>query len=447
MIKKTNTFFLRLMFFSSVLMPLPAFSLDLAESLARAQQYDATFQADYAIYMAAIESRPQSLAALLPDVNLNLFSQKTDIEISRSTGLFTNTKNDFTTDGYSVTLKQPIYNQQLFNLFERSDALVSQALANFETAKQDLITRVATAYFNVLAAQDNLDFATAERKTNERLLEQAQERFKVGLIAITDVKDVQARHDTSVAQEIVAENLLSNTREELWVIIDADASNPSPLHEKIPLAVPTPEDITAWKDSAIAGNLTLRAAKYAVEAAEQAYDSSRAGHYPSLDFSAGYTSSSANGSSFGFGGRDTDETIYGLSLNVPIYSGGLTSSKIRESASLLSQTKAQHDRARRVTIQQSRTAYLGVIASISQVKALKQALTSTQTADEATQAGYEVGTRTSVDVLQVQSNLFKSERDYARSRYDYILNILKLKQSSGTLSADDIEEINQWLVH
>ena len=433
------------------LVPFVAHSLDLVEAYKRAEDYDASIRASYAEYQAAIESEPQSLSALLPNVNLNIFSSTRDTDITNATGTFVGSagSSEFDSDGYSVTLTQTIYNQQLFDLMDQSNALSSQALASFEAAKQDLIVRLATAYFNVLDAHDNVTFATAEKKTNASLLEQNRERFRVGMLAITDVKEAQAKYDTAIAEEIIAKNNLSNAKEALWVIINTDTSELNPLKAKIPLVVPEPVDINAWKDKAVSSNLNLRAAKYSVDAASDAYDSSRAGHYPTLNLNAEKREVSSDGAdlSTGVGTLDKDDTTLMLQLTVPIYSGGFTNSKIRQSAAELDQARALHEKEKRLTVQQTRTAFLGIQAAIAQVKALKQALSSTETAVEATETSYRAGIRTSVDVLQIQSALFKSERDYARSRYDYILNVLELKQAAGILSLEDIQQINQWLVH
>ncbi len=444
------THWLKILLFTVAVNP-AAHALDLIEALTLAEQNDAQIDAAYSAYLSILEQQNQSSAALYPEIFVDVFARDSTIDkkYTGSTTILQDSKNSYKTKGYSLKLNQPLYNQELFDLVAQSDALALQSLAAYETAKQNLITRTAAAYFQVLGAIDNLEFATAEKKANAKLLEQNQERFNVGLIAITDVKETQATYDTSVAQEIVAINTLSNNREALWVIINAPAENLSSLHEKIPLLSPDPDDIKQWQDKAIKNNMELRATKYAVEAAKSKYDSSNAGHYPTLSLNASYGFSDADNSPFGdtFGGSKSTDSVIGVNLNMPIYRGGFTSSKTRQSLSELDQAKAVHEQQRRVTIQQTRIAYLTIKASILQVKALKQALISTESALEATQAGYEVGTRTSVDVLITQGNLFRSERDYAKSRYDYILNLLEIKRAAGSLSAADVQQINQWLVN
>ena len=419
-----------------------AFALDLVEALTLAQKNDVILQAAEADYLALTEVESQSTSALLPAVSLSLFTQNNSTEITNSAS---NGESDFTTDGYTVSLKQTLYNQQLFDAMDESEAFSAQALAGFEAAKQSLILRLSQAYFGVLAAQDNVAFAEAEKKANERLLKQNQERFKVGLIAITDVKEAQANYDSTIAQAIIASNNLSNQQEALWFIIKQRPETLSSLRESIPLSFPEMEDIKIWQDKAIANNLLLRAARYSVEAAKNNYAGQRSGHYPTLSLNAQHSSSSADGSVSGTGGSDVDDTSIGLSLDIPIYSGGYTSSKIRQSAAELDRAKILFEKQQRQTIQEMRVAYLGVKAAIAQVKAFKQVLISTESATEATQLGLEVGTRTSVDVLLAQGNLFKSQRDYAQARYDYILKLLEIKYAAGLLSSDDIQHISQWL--
>lgn len=434
-----------LFIFSAGLTSLPLHALDLVEALELAQQNDVVLQAAQAEYIAISETESQSSAALLPSVSLDLFAQKTTSETSNATGGFTNGTKDFTTDGYTLSLQQTLYNQQLFDTMQASESISAQALASFEAAKQALILRLAQAYFAVLAAEDNVAFAEAEKKANERLLKQNQERFKVGLIAITDVKEAQANYDSAVAQAIIAHNNLSNQQEALWFIINRRPESLNALQESIPLIFPELENIKVWQDKALANNLNLRAARYAAEAAKNSYDSQHAGHYPTLSLNAQYSSTSADGSSLGIGGRDLDDTSVGVNLNIPIYSGGFTSSKVRQSAAEFEQARILLEKQQRQTIQEMRVAYLGVQAAIAQVQAFKQVLISTQTATEATQLGFEVGTRTSVDVLLAQGNLFRSQRDYAQARYDYILKLLEIKYAAGLLSSDDIQQISQWL--
>jgi outer membrane protein len=436
---------LQVLLFTLVINP-AAHALDLIETLTRAEKYDALLQVALADYMAVQETSGISESVLLPQISFNAFIAENSIKITKSSTL-PNSDSDFSTDGFSLSLDQVIYNQQVWDTLDQSNALIAQAAANYESARQALIIRAATTYFVVLGAQDNLEFSRAEKESAEQQREQSKERFNVGLIAITDVHEAQANYDSAVAREILAVNTLYNSKEALRVIIDDPLGELKPLIEEFPLKNPDPDDIKQWQNRALTENLDLKATMSGLRAAKDGYDSSRAGHYPTVNLRANYSSNSADGNSLGLGGRDTDSTNITLSLTVPLYEGGLTNARTRKSAAEVDRAQALLDQQRRVTIQEIRTAYLGVQTAISSVNAYKQALKSSRTALQATQAGFDVGTRTSVDVLIVEGSLYDSERNYARSKYDYLLAVLELKRAAGSLSAMDIRNINQWLVH
>lgn len=424
------------------------YALDLKEALERAEKYDATVRQAMSDYMAAEELYPQSRANLLPDLQLGGFYQRNDTSRENSTGGFvTDVDSNFTSKGYDVTLNQVIFNKAFWDAMEQSEALVAQAAASYEAAKQDLIIRTATAYFNVLGAQDNVAFTRAEKEAIGRQLEQSRERFNVGLIAITDVRESQASYDNAVANEIVAENTLRNNIEALRVIIGDPVDDLAPLAETFPLLLPEPADIDQWQSMALDNNLSLKAARFGLTAARENYEASRAGHYPILNLRAAHTFDSADGSALGpaFGGSDNTANSVAAQLNVPIYQGGGTSSRVRQANAEVWSAQAGVDQAIRITVQQVRDAYLGVEASVSSVQAFYQALVSAKTSVEATEAGFEAGTRTSVDVLLVQGRQFEAERNYARSRYDYLLVLLELQRAAGSLTREDVWRINQWL--
>ena len=423
-------------------------ALDLKEALERAEQYDATLRSALADYMAAEELFPQSRANLLPDITAGGFYQRNDTsrENSAAGGLPDNDAN-FTNKGYDLTLNQVVFNKALWDAMEQSEALVAQAAANYEVAKQDLIIRTASAYFNVLGAQDNVAFTRAEKEAIGRQLEQSRERFNVGLIAITDVRESQASYDNAVANEIVAKNTLRNNIEALRVIIGDPIDDLVPLAEKFPLLLPEPADIDQWQSSALDNNISLKASRFGLTAAKENYEANRAGHYPILNLRAAHTFDAADGSALGptFGGSDNTANSVAAQLNIPIYTGGGTSSRVRQANAEVWSAQAIVDQSIRTTVQQIRDAYLGVEASVSSVQAFYQALVSAKTSVEATEAGFEAGTRTSVDVLLVQGRQFEAERNYARSRYDYLLVLLELQRAAGSLTREDVWQINQWL--
>ncbi len=421
-------------------------ALDLSEALELAQQYDTTYQVAYATYQSAVEASSQSTAAILPQLgfNANIVRGERDTEISGTT-----TSADTDSQGYSLNLNQVIYDKSVFDNLDQGDAIAAKALADLEAAKQDTIIRVTQAYFDVLTAIDTLETASAEKKAIGKQLEQSKERFNVGLSAITDVKEQQASYDIAVADEIIANNNLSNGREALRVIINTYPENLEIVRDDIPLAVPEPMNIDAWQEKSLQNNFLLLAAKYSVDAAQSAYDGSKGGHYPTLSLNASYGVNDSDPSSFlgtATPAREDTDTQVILNLDIPIYSGGATSSTVRQKVSELSRAKSLLEQERRRTIALSRSSYLSVEADISTVKARKQAVISTQTSLDATLAGYDAGTRTSVDVLLSQRLLYSSQRDYYVARYTYIINSLELKRVAGTLSISDVDEINKWLV-
>jgi len=414
---------------------------DLVQVYELAKRNDATYLAAVEEYNAAKEASPLAWSAVLPQLNLSGVHSEinNDQTVGPSPGTY-----DYKSDSYSVTLTQTIYRQEQFDRISQAGAEVAAAEARYNNAGQDLILRVATQYFTVLGATDNLSFAKAEKKAIEQQLFQARERFKVGLTAITDVHEAQARYDQAVASEIEAENLLVSNKERLQVITNQPLNNVAALKEDAPLVSPDPADVDIWIKTAVDNNLLLLAADKNMQAARSALGVARSGHFPTLDLQADYTDYD-QGSGASTGPLEQDGTTVSLVLNFPLYLGGAVNSASRQAAASYEKARQDHEFQRRVTVSGTRNAYLTVLSTISRVTALKQALVSTQTALEATQAGYEVGTRTAVDVLNAQRELFRAERDYARARYDYYIQTLQLKQSAGTLTDADLKLVNAWL--
>jgi len=425
----------------------PSLALDLKEAMELAEQYDTTFQAAFAGYLAASEASTQSTSAILPQVGFNAYYQRGDTENDRN-GVVTTSENN--SDGYSLNLNQVIFDKTTFDNLDQGDAIVAKAIADLEVAKQETIIRVSTAYFDVLTAIDTLETATAERIAIGKQLEQSTERFNVGLSAITDVKEQQASYDVSKANEIIAANDLSNKRETLRFIINTYPENLKVADENMPLVIPEPMNIDEWVNKSLQNNFSIISANYSLKAAQSAYDGSKGGHYPSLSLNASYGVNSIGERDFGIGTvippyDNTDKKLM-LNLDVPIYSGGLTSSTVRQRASERDQAQALLEQERRRTTGLARSAYLSLEADIANVKARKQAIISTQTSLDATLAGYDAGTRTSVDVLLSQRQLYGAQRDYSVARYTYLSNSLRLKQVAGILTPKDIDAINEWLI-
>ncbi len=429
-----------------------AHATDLLDIYQQALNQDARLSAAQAGFQAAKERRPQAVSALLPQLNLGgqyareeLDSmQEIDIDDDPNTDTVVQSQaGSFSTDGYTLRLDQVIYDHALILRLRQSGASIAQAQAELDAVAQGLIVRVSEAYFNVLAARDNLEFARAEKNAIARQLEQAQEQFEVGIIAITDVKEAQAAFDRAIAQVVDARNRLVLNREALRVITGEVAANLNRLGETLPLVSPEPAAIDAWVATAVRRNLRLLAREFATENADFELGLQRARHYPSLGLFAEKSENDTGGGIFG--ASQTDDEVIGIELNMPLFSGGFASSRIEEASYRLEQARDLEELQRRETVRQTRASYLSVIAGISQVTALRRALESNQAATAAARVGFEVGTRTSLDVLLALRELFRTQRDLSRARYDYLLDTLRLKQAAGTLSVEDLVALNAWL--
>ena len=418
--------------FTLVLQPYRVEAENLLEVYQLALENDSQFQAAAFNYQSSLESRAQAKAAFLPQLNATGSTALYDVDNDRN--------ESYNSHQFSLSLNQSLFNRKNQITEQQADLSIAQAQAELTQAEQDLIFRTAEAYFGVLSAQENLQFAQSEKTAIEQQLEQAERRFEVGLIAVTDVKEAQAAYDLAVADEIVAENELANAKEALRVITGHNTDTYASLTESAPLIKPEPENIEKWVDTAETSNLTLRVAEYAAEIANQQIELARSGHYPVIGVGANYNKTSQDG-----GAGDSDVGVLQLQVEVPLYSGGLVSSQTRQAKYEAQLAAEQYELARRNTAQQTRNAYRGVLAGISQVKALKQALQSTQIAAEATETGFEVGTRTAVDVLQSLRDTYRARANYSGARYNYILNSLGLKQATGILEVADIEAVNDWL--
>ena len=416
----------------------PLIAQNLVDIYQLAEQNDATLKIAQADFNAASESLPLATSARRPQVNFSVQQSLRETDSSR-TG--SNTNDDL---GYTLSLTQTIYNAQTSAQVDSAEALVQQAAANLKVAEQDLVIRVASSYFAILSAQDSVKFARAEQNAIARQLEQAQKRFEVGLIAITDVHEAQALYDSSLAQFLLAENQLDNAFQALQVITAEPSSSVlAELGERLPLIIPQPADIQAWVDTSLQSNQNLAAALSASNAARYELKRQSRGHYPTVDFSASYNDSKIDDDRLGEYNQDDISLL--VQLNIPLFTGGRISAARQQAASAYLSAQNTALLQNRLTSQQTRIAYLGVISGIGQVKAFKQALNSSTTALEATEAGFEVGTRTSVDVLVSLRETFRAQRDYSSSRYDYLINTLKLKQAAGLLLADDLTAINRFL--
>jgi len=437
--KNNHNFKTLALFLGLLTIPAVGQATSLLEVYQQALQSDPRIHEAEARRLAALEAEPQARGLMLPQVNFS--GDWTNIQAS-GPGNFSDPDNpggtlpgtsdtDIDDTNWNVSLRQTVFRWDQIVGLRQADKIVAKAEANREFAQQDLVVRVGQRYFDVLAAEDRLTSTHANRQAIARQLEQAKQRFEVGLIAITDVQESQAAHDQAVADEIAAKRVLATAREFLREITGQHVGTLSAPGDEFPMRAPNP--------------------------ASEAVSYRRNGHYPTIDLVARTGSRERDGGGTARLDRDpntpipfssfseSDSDTIGIEITVPLFSGGRTSSRVREAVYLHRAAREQLQRVTRETERSIRDSYLGVLSEMSRVEALKQAVASSQTALEATQAGFEVGTRTIVDVLDSQFALYRSITLFYQSRYDYLMNVLRLKQAAGNLQIQDLEEIDQWL--
>ena len=412
---------------------------DLASVYALATQNDPALRAAKATRDATLEAEPLARSQLLPEVALTGAANYTNRDANSSpAGGF---NEDFGSASAAVQLTQPLYRKDRLVQLEQAEDQVAQADVDLATAEQDLIVRVTEAYFGVLSAEDTLRFTEADVKAIERSLDQAKQRFDVGLIAITDVNEAQARYDSARADAIVAQNDLDDAFESLAEITGKPTGDLAGLRTGVQFDPPDPASLDEWTETALQNNPGVISARYDVDIARKEIERQDAGDSPTLDLVGSYGVSGSEADS----ATDAKDAVIGLQLAWPLYTGGGVSAATRQARFQLEAAQEVLEQQRRAVQTQVRNAYRGVLASISRVKALEATEISAQSALEATEAGFEVGTRTLVDVLNSQRELFRTKRDLAVSRYDYILNFLSLLQAAGTLGPDNVQNANAWL--
>lgn len=418
--------------------------------------------------LAAREARPQAWAAVLPQINgtasitrdHNAGFQDQVNEIANPTNpngpgelvvLPLPTVIDSTTKTWALNLRQNVFSWTNWMNIKAASKEIAQAEATYQAAEQQLILRVAQAYFNVLAAEDELEANAASLEAIARQLDQANKRFEVGLIAITDVQDAKAARDTAAAAVIAAKRTLATSEDQLQEITGQKYDRLAKPGTDMPLNSPTPADESQWVNISLEQNLSLISSRLAADIARDNVHAAVGGHLPTLDIVAGrsYTQQNANEVLEYLPFQDVDSKFndrqIGLQLTVPLFSGGFTQSKVRQTQYQWIAAKEAVVQSSRATERQARDAYLGVISGIARVQALSQALESNHTALKATEAGYDVGTRTSVDVLNARKNLVQAQTDYSGSRYDYIVSVLQLRLAAGNLDRKELQEINNSL--
>jgi outer membrane protein len=412
--------------------------------------------------LASREARPQAWSALLPQISgtLSRTQDRQDgtegsISFNPDTGapapVIVPFATTTTSKAWSLNLRESLFSWSNWMTVKQADKEVAQAEATYRAAEQNLILRVAQAYFNVLSALDGLEANQASLEAISRQLDQANKRFEVGLIAITDVQEAKAARDTAAAAVIAAKRTLATAGDQLSEITGQKYDSLNKPGQDMPLNTPDPASEDRWVTVSLDQNVSLLSSRLAADIARENVRIAFGGHLPTLDLlaSKSRTTNDANETLGGAGpfGLNTaiNDRQYTLQVTVPLFSGGLTQSRVRQAQYQWIAAKEGVVQTSRATERQARDAYLGVISGIARVQALRQALESSQTALKATEAGYEVGTRTAVDVLNSRRTLVQAQTDYAVSRYDYIVSVIQLRLAAGNLSREDVTEINKWL--
>lgn len=433
------------------LLPLSSHATNLIEVYQDACSSDPIFKAAQAEFQAVKQTIPISVSHFLPQLSLsgNLTRTRTDYIYDEPTSVLEQglpkTTLYNTNSGYTLSASQSLFNFANWATLSNANAQAKQAAATLSAAAQDLMIRTVKAYFAILKSSEDLHFTQAERVAIKHELDQNKDRYQVGLIAKTAVFEAQARFDDVVAREVASKYEYSNRIEELRQITGKSYRTLQAIGERLPLVGPSPENIDTWVATSVNQNYTLQAARYGSIAARENIKIQYAGHLPTVEGTGSYTDS-RDSNYFGDGPLRTKTAAVTLSGTLPIYSGGAVIATTEQARYLYQKALSIEEETHRSIIAQTRKAYLGVLSEISQIRADKQAIISSQSAFDATQAAYEVGTRTMVDVLDAQATLYNNQRVTVSAQYNYLLQTLLLKQTAGTLSPEDIVSINRYLM-
>lgn len=415
----------------------PAFSLDLMNTYEQALSYDSGIASALAQLQAQQSATDVSNSNLLPQISAYTEGSHTDFDAKNGGG------DSYRTLSYGVRLTQPVFQAGTWFEFDASQFKTEAAEAQYNLAQQQLMLDVSTAYFDVLRAQDTVTTTKSTEAAIERQYDQAQERFDVGLIAITEVYEARASYDDAKSQRIEAENTLNIAKEELARLTGEYPEDLENLRQNFPLARPEPMNPTAWEMTALKQNWSIQAALSELNASEAQLKVAKSGHLPTVDLEASYGATD-------FDGRVSDQQegtqgVIALKLNMPLYMGGGTQAGVRQQRSLVNKTEQDLNTERRDVRVTARSQFLTVNNNIETARALEQTIISRRSALDATRAGYDVGTRNIVEVLDAERAYYIALRDYSNARYDYVINTLQLKQAAGTLSPQDLLELNNWL--
>ena len=443
-----KTFSCRVLALSTVSLCLLFSQTVLAEGLMeiyqKAQNHDPSFKIANFQKMATADKRRQAVAGLLPSLSASAEYKLTSQDIiSSDNDVFGSGADDYDTTTYGLTLTQPLFRWDSIVGLKQSKAEMMRAEAEYALSAQELILRVATLYLQVLATQDQLEFALAEQAAVEKLYEQAITRHEMGLIPKTDLHDAKARMTGTLAKTIQAQDLVDDALQALQEVCGGTVGELNTLQGEIPMVSPDPADIDSWVQAALDENPAIALREFATEIARQEVRRQESGHYPTLDLVGRYHIEETKGSLFG-GGSEVESTDLLLQLSVPLYQGGMVSSRVSEADYRLNIAQQELLAQTNSIKRQTRSAYLGVNNALKRVEALQQSLLASKMAQEAKQDGYRSGLYSSLAVLDAERDLFLAQQDYAQARYDYLLNTLLLKQTTGRLTDQDLKQLDQW---
>jgi len=416
-------------------------SMNFSDAYQAALQNDATLARVAANVNARRQILPQARSVLLPDISLSGYTRRDDRVLYDPDP---NNTRIFDQRGWRASLRQSVFNLSQWHNYRGAQASVQQAQMELQQARLDIILRVVQAYLNVLRARDWLDSSIAEENAFQQQLEQVQQRFDVGLVSITDVLDSTAARDSAAVRRIVAEGDQTIFLESLYRITGRDIQDLGELGDDFPVINPEPMDEDTWVNWGLEKNWSIRAARRALSAAQRTVQSRRANHLPTLSASVTHNYSFNEGSFFG--GQEISQNTVQLNLSLPVFQGGRTYYRTKEAKYLVEEAEWRLEEVRRGVVRNIRAYYQAVITGVHRVKAREKAIESRKSVLEATRTGYEVGTRTILDVLQAERSLLRSQFDYADSRYNYMLDMVRLKNSAGTLTPEDLVKYDAHVV-
>jgi outer membrane protein len=433
------------MFAAGIAAAVPVRGEDLLQVYQDASRNDPTLAAARATYEAALESVPQARSALLPNVNLEAQTNVNRYDASAFTDPRVNIDRNFWFGGLTVSASQPLYRYANRVALSEAEKQAAQAEYTLKSAQQDLILRVAGAYFDILLAQFNVELAESQKAAVSEQLAQAKRNFEVGVATITDTNEAQAAYDQIAAQEITSRNDLENKRTALRAIIGHTAPALKRLGPSFEPALPEPDSLDYWVQRALTDNLAVKVAQYNSDIAGLDVERQRAARLPTLDLVGSVNAQASNGTVQVGVRSDSAQTMIGIALNVPLYTGGFIDSKVRQAVALQESARQNLELARRTARSGAQTGFTGVTSAVASVKAFEQALKSAQVAYESNKTGQEVGVRTNLDVLNTQQQVYQTRRDLAQAYFNYLLGVLQLKAATGTLSIDDLQDANRRL--